>query len=65
MSVHPAVYKVEALEAQRQGTNWTVYVWLGYNGSSNPFIQNWVAQGEVFQISADGRVISYDPNVFP
>ncbi len=65
MTVYPAKYKMHGLTAERQGTNWTVHVWLLKPGSSNPLIADTDSEGEVLQISGDGRILSYDPNVFP
>ena len=65
MTVYPGKYELKALTAERQGANWAVHVWLLNPGSGRPNIGDWDAEGEVFQISGDGKVLSYDPNVFP
>jgi len=65
MTVHPARYRVHGLTAERHGTNWTVSVWLLDPGSGSPLIADWSADGEAFQISGDGKVISYEPSLFP
>src|SRR5690242_2350180 len=65
MTVYPAKYELQALTVERQGTNWAVHVWLFNPGSGRSNIGDWDADGEVFQISGDGKVLSYDPNMFP
>ncbi len=65
MTVYPAKYELHAFTVERQGANRAVHVWLFNPGSGRMNIADWDAQGEVFLISDDGRVIAYDPNVFP
>lgn len=65
MTLYPAEYEVRAFTVERQGANRAVHVWLLNPGSGRLAIGDWNAEGEVFLISDDGRVISYEPNLFP
>src|SRR5437879_6033586 len=63
MSVHPPKYTVNGLSAEQDGTNWAVTVWLVYEASPNPCVGDWDADGELFRISGDGKVLSFAPSV--
>jgi hypothetical protein len=65
MTTYPTGYLVTGVNAEFQGTNWTVSVGL-YLPPSRPNLGNWDGGFEVFRISADGKVLSYEvPQLFP
>ncbi len=65
MTMHPIRFRIKNITAGRTGTNWAVSVWLIDPGSDNPLLGDWSSEGEMFLISDTGKVLSYNPYVFP